>query len=1791
MRELVVEAAPAEAPRRKLGTFAGVFAPALIPIVATILHVRLAKVVATCGLVGTIGLILGVVVLAIPAGLSLASLGTRGDKGQGHRQAWLTDALGAPLGGALGLLLALGLTCVAAMDLMGLAQTLLREGAPAWVPGPPSASLARTVACALFAVVALLVALGPSLAVPLQMLALIATCAALLALVAGPAAAGSGAVVPPVEVDLGVGDARALGRGFILLFASVAGFAAAAASGTPLARPRRSLPNGLALAVGLGALIHAQVAVLLATRVPVEVLGSDTAVLAAAAFDPKVVVFAEWLASLAAALLCVTAAARLASATVLQAVLHPDFPGRRFVPVLAVGAVAVVGALSVTVTDIDGLAAAATTLLVGGYGMLSLSSALERWASPDFRPHYRVPGWISATGAATCALALVASGTAATAAVAVPFGLTYALLRRRRRAAESSPQTWAGVWSAVVRYGLKRLGTTRPSGNTSWQPNMLAVSIENPRPALIELSRMIVGGRGILTHYTLTDDGTNRAAVDEALQAKHDGLFARTQGTTTPLQTVPELARAFGFAGMETNALLLEWPREPRGTGPYVDMLKALVDLDVTIMCLRHDPARGFGRYRQVDLWWNGREHAGQLLLSLAHLLRQSDKWAGARLRVLVVAGRDWDDELARRSLDAAIAESRVDAEPVLLAPLSEEQTIGERIARESSAADLVVVGLPTLKRSTEADFVPKANQLVRQWGTTLLVRAARSDVSTRVVFRTKRVQAGDVSVAADFSLRMPSHPALAQVIARLEARLRSAIERFEADVTAPSAEEEQGFVATTADAIEQFRQLERRLARHSARRFVVRAHVDGAKGRFADDVVRQTEAFADVNQDGVWTARLRDGLSALRADIEAALAGLPEVVSVPTTAEDWLPRPGDPLLFRLRCFGVRVGLGLGSPAPVRRVPVRALAAYQLQGMLLDGLGDTAVALARRRFAALHLVRGFATDVERFFLGVLTELDLDASPTVALGSFRDGFRQEIDGLEEVSAKAIDRFGKAIAAPSAVLTEAMRGAGVALQADLEAPSVIFGYRWERSLARAAVRRRRTPEAYEQLVGLWARQHRALAAALLLDVGVLSMAIEARRATARLWERLSGEVEAGPRARLADATSIMAGLEDVLSAIEPPAPEAGAKRPSAELPALTEVSADADSQEAADSSAQSKRPSSDPPPPVAPEARQRLVVAADSLRATWDKPYRPDARAMIDPLIAGISRAAEKLPVTVSTLGDEALDAVRQGEPEPALTSVPARRLAQAFLEEVIAAPVQEALGAMPVAAAEVERKLVDACRLVAFELEHAAEGPGEGDERPDALVDPAGLVQTLNERMPRLAEASKDLDALTERLQDVLLHATSRALVTARQAIGAGGHVVAPELVGPQLVGKALSRARSGRQLIAGRLAARERAARIRAGRRGPAGSQRGRVDRLQRLREQLAADPEVFGRLPLAYRRLFGRVALDAADLAVGRHHQLVQARQIAERWQAGPGGPLAIIGAPRSGRTTMANLVAREIFGDRTVIRIAAPPGGTASPDAVNAATAAAVGAREGQSAEGALRTMPPGAMVIIDDLGRWIERRPGGLAALELWTRIWRRLGDRHFFAVTATEACWSYGELVGLSERFSGTVVTGPLAPSAIGELIEVRHRTSGLALEASASGGRRFSAAARTARAHARIHQLTGGNIGDAIDVWRRSIVRFFDDRVTVVVRSPPNMRVLNQLPVRWYAALVATVLHRALTVARAARILRLPRDHALGLLMDLERAGLLVSDRAGVFTLDTVLGPAVLAALSRQGLMP
>ncbi|MEM6370137.1 MAG: hypothetical protein AAGD10_18025 [Myxococcota bacterium] len=1711
MRDITLDSVAADAQKR-FGTFLGVFTPSILTILGVIMYQRLGWVVGQAGYLGALGVVVLAHVISVTTGLSVASIATNHTVRTGGNYYIISRSLGLSVGGAIGLALYAALALGVSLYLIGFAEAFI--AATGWSPTQDPANDIRLIGSAACLFLAIITLWSTEIAIKSQLFVLAAIVLSLFAIVFGRGIPAETAAAAPQVASVPFAAV------FAVFFPAVTGFTAGVGMSGDLRDPKRSIPLGTMAAIGVGLLIYVGLVWLLSTRVPPEVLRSDYNVLRRMSVDPRFVTVGVFAATLSSALGSMLGAPRTLQALALDGIV-PEFLGRgKDEPRIALLVTLLIAEGGILLAQLDVVGAIISMFFLTCYGFLCLACGLERWASPDFRPQFRVPIWVSLGGALACFLVMFQIDALAMFAAIAVMTVMYAGLKRRQLVLGTG-DTWGGVWSAVIRAGLMRLqSSASKSAQRNWRPNMLVVGRSRAQNPLLDFGQDLVGDRGLLTHVHLVEGEPPRPRNDAVLEKAYPGIFARIQGCEDVYDAIPQMAAHFGLAGMETNTILLGWPREAAQRRRYGEMIDRLLELDLSVLMLRHDETRGFGRRERIDVWWDGEASTGPLMLTLAHMVTSAPGWKHAKVRVLVNGRPGQDDERARRALNGIIQDARVRAEGVILAPVFDDEALASRIRTESARSDLLIIH--ALEAGPDSGFVPTNDGFMRSLGTTLLVRPSTFFAQKARVFDPGTIDLGRV----DEKLSVPTPvPALVEPLQRLEQDLSELTERFHLAADQPSADEEAAFLAEVVGAVDEIRQLERRIERRGNRRAAARALVEWARSRFTAAVADRarvpfgTRGAPSHRDTGVWEKRLQQASQRLQEDLASCVARLPEQVEVATDHSDWFRRADDGPATRTFKSWVRFShRWLARPFPPKQIKLREPATLVLRPFIDRELAELIEKTGERRRQALLRVRRIIEQVQRFFDLLLAELDQEREEEIDVEAFSRVLGQQLQGLEDVVTTQESKWSERRDEPRLHLKERLQNAAGRLGAFFDGESLH--------------RKREAPKLPE--FARASERTRTILDAIRLDLQLEASASEARRALATLAERIRREVQQGPLESIERARAVMHRVVELREEYE------------------------------------SREPGEDE------GWRSAFLSSADELRAAYDSIYKPDVQDMTDGLVGQLGRGVDRIPAQVSV--PEAGEENQGGE-----RSVAARRLAQSFFEVRIAAPARKSLDGLQAVVRRSEQTLVDAVRLVAFELEQAA---AVDEERGEAEVEEAGTLAlggTLEDRIRRLEDASSELSKFVDDEESFLLEESARALDELHANVF-GRATSATRAAGLPILDTL--RRYSDRVRSAGRDAA-ERALRLTAEARAVRDEASTLVDELLRLRDELLPNPEVQAQLPLIYRRMFGRAALETPDLVVGRTTELARLSELAERWGRGRGGPVGLIGELRTGRTTLINTWLRGQ--DRPVIRVTAPQVGAHELEGLNQAVSKATGGREGQSAEGALRNLAPGAVVVVDELGAWLERSPEGWASTRAWFRLFRRLGERHLFVLTGNPMAFRLAELgLGVSRLFLGTERTGPLDRKALEAMLLLRQRTSDFDVE---FASRRRFGGERPSAHFDRLHARSRGNPGEAVDLWRRSVVAVTEQKVRIDVRQDPDFTVLSRLPAQWSAALATLSLHRSVSAARLGRTLRISREEAQSLLGDLSRAGLARSEKGLSWDMDPLFQGPITRALQTKGYLP
>ncbi|HQV33342.1 MAG TPA: hypothetical protein PKV71_15750, partial [Calditrichia bacterium] len=364
------------------------------------------------------------------------------------------------------------------------------------------------------------------------------------------------------------------------------------------------------------------------------------------------------------------------------------------------------------------------------YGFLNLSSALESWASTDFRPEFRIPKTISIIGSLACFLVMILLDFPAMVGATIVLGALFLYLTRKQLTLESG-DTWEGVWSSVVRTGLQKLNR-RETHLRNWRPNMLLFSGgEQARPHLVELGEWLVRARGMLTDFVLKENPALDSPLSRIRSREADGeipvpgVFSKEMSCQNIYQGIDAVSQVYGFADINPNAILMGWGKNSRDPRQFATLIGHLQARDFNVLLLRYDKGRAFGKHARIDLWWRGGNNNATLSLNMLKFLSGSDEWREAEIRLLIVINDSATLNRVHTNMTRLLEEERLEATVKVINNAVEQRPFGEILVAESADADLTLLGLARVQESQLNDFVARTESTLSGLGTVLLSHAS----------------------------------------------------------------------------------------------------------------------------------------------------------------------------------------------------------------------------------------------------------------------------------------------------------------------------------------------------------------------------------------------------------------------------------------------------------------------------------------------------------------------------------------------------------------------------------------------------------------------------------------------------------------------------------------------------------------------------------------------------------------------------------------------------------------------------------------------------------------------------------------------------------------------------------------------------------------------------------------------------------------------------------------------------------------------------------------------------------
>ena len=716
----------------RFGTIGGVFTPCTLTILGVIMFLRFGQVVGNAGIWRALLIVLLAKTITTITAMSLSAIATNTRVKGGGAYFLISRSLGVEFGGAIGLVFFLSQAISVAMYVVGFTEALLAT----W----PGLGDPRYIGTIVNLLVCLCVYIGAGWTIKVQYVILAILLAAVGVFAAG-ALGNFSTTTFASNWNADYIEHASFFTMFALFFPAATGIMAGANMSGDLADPQRSIPRGTLAAILVTGIIYAALALLLGGAGQRADLHANTMIVAELSAWAPAITAGIFAATLSSALGSMMGAPRILQALARDKVfpvLNPFAAGSGSTgePRRAIIVSAIIAQFGILLGDLNAIAPIITMFFMITYGALNLATFAEAYSrNPSWRPTFRCPWPIALIGAAACigAMFLIDPLWALIAIVAMLMLHRY-LLRQDLEAA------WGDVNSGTTferaRRNLLVLEQERYHPK-NWRPAVLALgAAKDDRLRLANFSRWLAGRHGLLFFGQVivgaTDDLLDRQARHQKLIRKfsdeHElAAFPAVVIADDLGEGVGSLVQCCGIGAMRPNLVLLGWSTNVDTRDIYCACIRRAHRLGRSVGILRlqeqHEPPAAADEIPRgpIDVWWLGQSN-GELMVLLAHLLRQNPGWRDRRIRLRRMIANEAGQDEARRHLEQLVSAARIDA----VCDVVIGTDFASVVAARSRRAALTILGFRAPDKNSDAnDFVAALDRISTELPRVLLVNSA----------------------------------------------------------------------------------------------------------------------------------------------------------------------------------------------------------------------------------------------------------------------------------------------------------------------------------------------------------------------------------------------------------------------------------------------------------------------------------------------------------------------------------------------------------------------------------------------------------------------------------------------------------------------------------------------------------------------------------------------------------------------------------------------------------------------------------------------------------------------------------------------------------------------------------------------------------------------------------------------------------------------------------------------------------------------------------------------------------
>ena len=720
--------------RKKYGAFGGVFTPSILTILGVIMYLRLGWVTGMAGLWGVIAIIVLAHIISITTGLSISSISTDKKIKAGGIYYLLSRSLGLPMGGSIGITLFIATALSISLYIVGFADNFLSLPLIVNLFNITEVSLfhVRITGTIVLIILVIIGLISTETAIKTQFFILGAIVLSLVSIVMGIMFFNSEPVSAEIIPKLPVRDFSFV-EIFAIFFPAVTGFTAGVAMSGDLKDPKKDIPKGTLVAIAVGFVVYLGMAMMFYFKVDNSLLINDYNFLVKVAWIPFLVIAGIWGATLSSALGGILGGPRILQAVAKDRIIPRVFAkghGKNKEPRNALIFTFILAELGVLIGDLNIIAGVVSMFYLTAYGFINISFALEKWASTDFRPSFKIPMWVGILGFVATFFVMIQLDIISMMGAMIILIIIYYIIRKKQLHLAMG-DVWQSVGASVLRTILTKLDQAKVV-ERNWRANLLLFSGgSSSRPHLIEFAKYLVGKYGMISNFDLVLNTTSKVLFPKHKQALpedetngDEGVFARRQECSNIYAGIKSISATYGFSGVEPNTVLLGWARETDDPVGFAKLLKYLTDLDLNIVLLDYDEKIGFGKYQQIDIWWRGGSNNGNLVLSLIKFIRLSYEWRNVTVRLMIINNDKLKEPKIIKDTKRVLSNMRMDAD-IKIINNENKIPVNQVIKNESADADLIFLGIADVQEGKETEFIERADYLYKDLGTIALVKAS----------------------------------------------------------------------------------------------------------------------------------------------------------------------------------------------------------------------------------------------------------------------------------------------------------------------------------------------------------------------------------------------------------------------------------------------------------------------------------------------------------------------------------------------------------------------------------------------------------------------------------------------------------------------------------------------------------------------------------------------------------------------------------------------------------------------------------------------------------------------------------------------------------------------------------------------------------------------------------------------------------------------------------------------------------------------------------------------------------